>query len=278
MSSCIKLPHQSHAVNTRGVENGIQMRCPNGPAEPRWICSSSRSNVAPLSDLQIAQAQVHLLLVERNHLRDKVAKLSIEIQSAGQKRKEPSSDISAPTRDPRKKPRILSPEEQLHDKIALQEQRISELEGDLFKAVEETKTRRNSDEFELLTVRTCLKNLIDKAEVNQELIRKLEVAVDLKEKATQSASVALDSRMKELSSATTTISKLTNRVKYLEHDRKYLRADASRIHVAWPKERKQSTQALPQSAPNRSASPMTGRTSELHIPPYRNRVGRTIGL
>jgi hypothetical protein len=141
------LIHQGHAVNTRGVENGIQMRCPNGPAEPRWICSSSRSNVAPLSDLQIAQAQVHLLLMERNHLRDKVAKLSIEIQSAGwvdgflfkerlnsvglirQKRKESSFDISAPTRDPRKKPRILSPEEQLHGKIALQEQRISELEG-----------------------------------------------------------------------------------------------------------------------------------------------------
>ncbi|KAF7340029.1 hypothetical protein MVEN_01920800 [Mycena venus] len=181
-----------------------------------------------LSDLQIAQAQVNLLLKERDELRGMVAKLQVDPR---QKRKleEPSSggDVSTPTRDPRKRPRVSAPEEQLCGKLALQEQRISELEGELSRS----KARRNADEMELTNVRTCLKDLIDKAAANQELIQKLETEVDREANAAKAASVALLSKMNQLETATTTISTLTHRVKYLEHDRKCLKADVNRYRA-----------------------------------------------
>ncbi|KAJ6574633.1 hypothetical protein B0H19DRAFT_1342157 [Mycena capillaripes] len=218
------VPECGHSECIRQAEYRIRLRCPNDPPEPSF--SPVRSSPTPLSDLQIAQGQVQLLVREREELRCMVAKLSTEIHAvAGQKRKE-SSD--APTQDPRKRPRILSPKEQLSGKIALQQQRISELEGDLFKAAEESKAKRKSDELELFNLRTCLKDLIDKAEVNHELIRKLEADAEVKEKA---GSVALDAKTKEVSSATAEISRLTSRVEYLEHDRKYLKSDVTRYRA-----------------------------------------------
>ncbi|KAJ7802791.1 hypothetical protein B0H14DRAFT_3884411 [Mycena olivaceomarginata] len=98
----------------------------------------------PLSDLQIAKAQVNLLSRERDELRGMVAKL--EFAAAGQKRKE-CSDISASptrTRDPRKRPRVSSPEEQL----------ISDLKGQLSRATEESKGRRDADARELASIQT----------------------------------------------------------------------------------------------------------------------------
>ncbi|KAF8213538.1 hypothetical protein K438DRAFT_2009710 [Mycena galopus ATCC 62051] len=109
----------------------------------------------PLTPLQITQAQVNPLTQERDQLREMVARL----QLAGGKRKEPPS-AQTPTRDPRKKPRVLE-QLQFDEK---QQQRISELEG-------------------------------------------------------------------ELSTATSTISKLTNRVQYLENDRKFLKADVDRYRA-----------------------------------------------
>ncbi|KAJ7356918.1 hypothetical protein DFH08DRAFT_932942 [Mycena albidolilacea] len=168
----------------------------------------------PLSHLQIAKAQVNLLSRERDELRGMVAKL--EFAAAGQKRKA-CSDVSVSstrTRDPRKRPRVLSPEEQL----------ISDLKGQLSKATEESKERRDADARELASVQTCLKDMVGKTSANQELIRKLEADLDLKEKA-------VESKTNELSAAVTTISKLKNRVSYLEHDRQHLKADVSRYRA-----------------------------------------------
>ncbi|KAJ7770908.1 hypothetical protein DFH07DRAFT_259379 [Mycena maculata] len=154
-----------------------------------------------------------------------VDKLSTEL--AGQKRKEPS-DVPAKTLDPRKRPRTMSPEDTLRMKIVEQERHISELEGRLSQVMEASKTRRVSDEWELTNMRSCLKDLLDKADENQGLIRKLESDVELKEEALQKASAALVVKKEDISAAARTISSLKNRVEYLYNDREYVRSDVRR--------------------------------------------------
>ncbi|KAJ7693629.1 hypothetical protein B0H17DRAFT_491028 [Mycena rosella] len=163
--------------------------------------------------------------------RDALHCMSVKIQVvAGQKRKEPSSDVYEKTLDPRKKPRLASSDDKLHARIADQARHISELEGRLFEVREESKTRRDADELELFNMRTCLKDLMDKADGNRELVQKLEAEIELKEQAIQAASLALEARTKEVSTARNTISNLGERLEYLEEDRKHLKADVHRYH------------------------------------------------
>ncbi|KAJ7785859.1 hypothetical protein B0H16DRAFT_1445820 [Mycena metata] len=225
MVSLLPVPACGHGPCVRQAENGASIRCPNEPSEPEWFYNF-RTTFPTLSELDIAHARLYLITRERNELRSMVAKLSSFSESqiaTGAKRKSPrSSGVVAATRDPRKRPRILSPEE---EKIASQERRISELEGQLSKAVEESKARRNSDELQLANVRSCLQDLIGKAAANQELILKLEADVERKDKTAQATSAALDGKTRELSAVNATIRKLTDRAKYLERDRKYLKDD-----------------------------------------------------
>ncbi|KAJ7275468.1 hypothetical protein B0H12DRAFT_262468 [Mycena haematopus] len=146
------------------------------------------------NDLQIARAQVKPLAKERDELRSAVVDLEL---ATGRKRKEPP--CATPTRDPRKKPREL--EEQLGAKVALQQQRISELE-------------------------------------------------------------------RELSSATITISKLTNRVTYVENDRKTLRAEVNRYRTKSYKIQKYYESKLRAQGENQSI-PSTATNCRVEVDRYR---------
>ncbi|KAJ6604229.1 hypothetical protein DFH09DRAFT_1067966 [Mycena vulgaris] len=199
MTSCIKLPvacseWNGHPLRLRGIEN------------------------SPAALSNATQIQLDAVTRERDALRCMV------VAQTGQKRKEPSDVSKKKTLDPRKRLRLSSPEDKLHAKI-------SELEGFLSKVLEESKARRNSDQLALFNMRTCLKDLMDQANVNQELIRKLESDVSLKEKAIQTTSTALDARNKEIAIAENTIGNIGERLKYLEHDRKYLKADVRRYRA-----------------------------------------------
>ncbi|KAJ6501632.1 hypothetical protein C8R47DRAFT_234539 [Mycena vitilis] len=229
MQSTTNLPFSArdcgHVVCRRQAAQGVHVRCPNNAPEEQWTCAPTRISPAPLSELEAAQTTVHFLKRERSELRAKVHELSTAI--AGQKRKESSSSGFVPTCDPRlaKKPRVLSLEEQYRDKISRQEQRIAELESDLSKARDESNMRRNSDQLQLFNVQTCLKDLIDKGEINRGLIRKMETDADLKDKA---ASEELNAKKQQLSTAMARIYELTARVAYLEEHRKNLANDAAR--------------------------------------------------
>ncbi|KAJ7139722.1 hypothetical protein C8R44DRAFT_847631 [Mycena epipterygia] len=227
MTLCIKLPVCGYAVCIQG-QNDLEVAChvrAAGPGHPK-VESGPNTNSA--------QSRLEVITRERDELRCMLNEVQL---AAGQKRKE-TSEVSTKTLDPRKKKRMSPPEEERRAKIVDQDRHITELEGRLSKTREESKAKRNSDELELSNVRThasilslsCLKDLIDKADANQQLIRKLESDVERKEEAIKTASATLDAKMKEIATARNTISHLEERVRYLEHDRKCLKADVRRYH------------------------------------------------
>ncbi|KAJ7124755.1 hypothetical protein C8R43DRAFT_1135436 [Mycena crocata] len=175
-----------------------------------------------------AEPRLDVVIGECDGLR-RTEVISAQMQlPTGQKRKE-LSEVSSKTLDPRKRLRASSPEEMvLHAQIAAQKRRISELEGCLFKVTEESKARRNADELELSNVQTCLKDMIDRAETNRELMRKLQADGELKELAARSALAELEARMKKDATTANSISKVSARLEYLERERKYLKGDVQR--------------------------------------------------